>query len=164
MGTEIERKFLVDTSSFPGFEVRKSIEQAYIDPDGLEIRVRKTDQSATLNLKSAGGGLRRIEQEFPIDPALATELMDSLGQSERIRKTRHVGTFGGKVWEVDVFDGKNRGLVLAEIELQSEDESFESPPWVTREVTGDPAFTNAALAKTPLRPDLPNGTISESKP
>lgn len=154
MGTEIERKFLVDPSAFPGFETRRSIEQAYVDPDGLEIRVRRTDATATLTIKSAGGGLRRIEHEFPIDPAAAEDLIESLGTTGRIRKTRHVGTFGGKRWEVDVFAGNNQGLVLAEIELESENESFPLPPWVTREVTGDPAFSNAALARLPLRPPL----------
>lgn len=154
MGTEIERKFLVDPSTFPGFKTRKSIEQAYIDPNGLEIRVRRSDSSATLTLKSAGGGLRRIEHEFPIDLAAAESLLESLGERNRIRKTRHVGQFGEKCWEVDVFHGNNNGLVLAEIELASEDESFPLPPWVTREVTGEPAFTNAVLAQMPVRPDL----------
>ena len=149
MGIEIERKFLVDGTKLPDPEESFDVEQAYLDDEKIKSRVRITGKKAFLTLKAVGNGLTRAEFEYPIPVEDARELLRSFAPAARIEKTRRHYRYGGRLWEVDVFGGANSGLVMAEVELASEDEPFDPPPWVTHEVSGDPRYFNAQLALHP---------------
>jgi adenylate cyclase len=149
MATETERKFLVK-AEFRHLSVKKiSITQAYlsIDPDKT-IRIRIADDKAFITIKGRleGKSISRNEWEFPISLSDANEML-KLCIKGRIVKTRHIIPAGKHFFEVDVFHGKNEGLVVAEIELTSDDEKFEIPEWLGEEVTGNPDYYNANLIK-----------------
>jgi len=153
MGIEIERKFLVDHEKWS--QVNKPAgthyRQGYILADsGRTVRVRISDKNAFLNLKSKSTNMSRHEYEYEIPLEEGKEILDNLVLNGT-EKVRYRIDFSGKVWEVDVFLGGNAGLIIAEIELESEDERFEKPEWVTNEVTDDGRYTNAALAKFPFK-------------
>ncbi len=149
MATETERKFLVkgEFRHYATGEIR--IRQYYlsIDPDKT-IRIRITDEKAYITIKgrSKGDSISRGEWEFTV-PVKDAEEMSALCLPGRIEKTRYLIPVGKHTFEVDVFHGKNEGLVIAEIELSTEDESFERPAWLGEEVTGNPAYYNANLIK-----------------
>lgn len=151
MATEIERKFLV-TGDFSGQELScERILQGYIcSLPGRTVRVRLYGGQGFLTIKgpSLDNGLSRYEFEQAIAPADA-EALFRLCEPGTIDKVRHRVKVGAHVWEVDVFHGDNEGLVLAEIELEKPDESFERPAWAGEEVTGDRRYYNSMLAKSP---------------
>ena len=152
MPQEIERKFLVDGDWRPLVASSSRIAQGYICSDsGRTVRVRLRDGRGYLTIKgpSADGGLSRYEWEKEIDPADASELM-RLCRGGVIDKTRHLVPYDGHVFEVDEFHGENEGLVIAEIELDDEDEPFALPPFVGMEVTGNPLYYNARLFSHPF--------------
>ncbi|HPT22473.1 MAG TPA: CYTH domain-containing protein [Bacteroidales bacterium] len=149
MATETERKFLVN-KEFRHLSVKEiNIVQAYlsIDPDKT-IRLRIANENAFLTIKSriSGKTFARSEWEFPIPVEDAKEMMNICVQG-RIVKTRYIIPSGKHLFEVDVFHDKNEGLIIAEIELDSEDEQFEKPGWLGEEVTGKPEYYNANLIK-----------------
>ncbi|MGF1529996.1 MAG: CYTH domain-containing protein [Puniceicoccaceae bacterium] len=158
MSTEIERKFLVDPDRFPGFPDARKICQAYLDLQGLEVRVRISDQQATLNFKSGGGGIRRLEFEIPIETTDAEALIQGLALPGKVEKVRQSGYYEGKFWEVDFFSAPVTDLVLAEVELEREDEAVDIPTWAIREVTGELAYTNAAISRSSPTPPPPRST------
>lgn len=147
---EIERKFLVQSSAYRTASVRHyEIMQGYLCKDhGRTIRVRIRDHEAYLTIKSSQGqeGIGRFEWEKPIDLADAKALM-ALCLPGVIIKTRYIipASTPGRVWEVDEFHGRLAGRVLAEIELEQEDEAFLPPDWLGEEVTGNPAYYNANM-------------------
>ena len=149
MATETERKFLVK-GEFRHLAVKEiDITQAYISVEkGKTIRIRITGQEAFLTIKSRieGQSITRNEWEFSIPVRDAIELL-SVCLPGKIVKTRYLIPFGKHTWEVDVFHEKNEGLVIAEIELRSENEEFEKPDWLGKEVTGDPGYFNSNLIK-----------------
>lgn len=148
---EIERKFLVRDKSWGTPLSSRRIEQGYLFiDDDRSMRIRRSGDSYTLTLKVAGGGLARHEIETHIEPGKGQFLLEKLCVEPPLLKTRLVVYFGGKNWEIDVFDGANAGLIVAEIELSSEEEPFALPSWAGPEVTDDNRFFNAALAKTPF--------------
>ena len=149
--TEIERKFLVRSDAFMAQATGKhEIEQGYLCRDkGRTIRVRISDERAFLTIKSSllREGLARFEWEKEIAPEDAREMM-KLCQPPVISKTRYIVPIEGeseRKWEVDVFHGHKEGLVMAELELGSEDEPFERPEWLGEEVTGNPRYYNANM-------------------
>ena len=153
MGEEIERKFLVKNNSFvdEAYEKRRIV-QGYICADvGRSVRVRIRGNEGYLTIKSATNerGWSRYEFEKPISLEEAEELM-KLCLPGLIDKVRHYVKAGNHVWEVDVFHGENEGLIVAEIELESEEESFELPSWVGQEVSGDAKYYNSMLTKRPF--------------
>jgi adenylate cyclase len=151
MAQEIERKFLVRHEGWRENVSRLShIVQAYLGAaPGLSIRLRIRDgQTAFLTIKSAEKGLSRSEFEYPI-PVSDAEAMIALSGGPRLEKTRHDVMLGDLKWEVDVFEGVNAGLVLAEVELPSETHAVSLPDWIGEEVTGDPSFYNEHLAQKP---------------
>lgn len=153
MAFEIERKFLVrgeDWRTLDGTEAR--IRQAYLaSGERSSTRVRiKNDADATLTIKSNKAELRRLEVEYKIS-VLDGEALISLRQSGVIEKVRHTIPWHNRCWEVDVFSGDNKGLVIAEIELREENESFERPAWLGIEVTGQAQYYNGSLARHPFR-------------
>ncbi len=151
MAAEIERKFLVDgpLPDCPG----RSIVQAYLNLDPQRtVRVRIEEDEATLNIKgkSIGGGLARPEFEYPV-PAADARAMLELAEGSAVEKVRHRLPAGPHTWEIDVFRGDNQGLIVAEIELEDEEETFDRPAWLGREVTQDHRYKNASLAQHPYR-------------
>ncbi|HVY80314.1 MAG TPA: CYTH domain-containing protein [Steroidobacteraceae bacterium] len=148
MGTEIERKFLVVGSAWKqGTGVRYC--QGYLNRDKERtVRVRTAGAQAFLTIKGVTRGATRAEFEYPIPLADAEQLLE-LSDGAVVRKNRYVIEHAGSKWEVDEFLDDNAGLVVAEIELQSEDEPFSRPPWLGREVTQDSRYYNANLAAHP---------------
>ncbi|MEX2617219.1 MAG: CYTH domain-containing protein [Alphaproteobacteria bacterium] len=148
---EIERKFLVRDMDFGTQRSSRRIEQGYLfSTPERNLRVRRSGDDYTLTLKVRAGGISRHEIETAIDAEQGQRMLDLLCVGQPIRKTRHIVDHAGKTWEIDVFDGANAGLVVAEIELSSEGEAFEMPPWAGPEVTDDARFLNAELSRNPF--------------
>ena len=152
MAQEIERKFLVKDSRFKELAFSSSrIAQGYIcSSRGRTVRVRIRDEKGYLTIKGPAGenGLSRYEweKEIPLDEA--QELM-KLCEPGMIDKTRYLVQSGSRVFEVDEFYGENEGLIVAEVELSSENESFEKPDFIGEEVTGIAKYYNSFLMKFP---------------
>jgi adenylate cyclase len=152
MALEIERKFRVAGDGWKPLVTRtRRLRQAYLTKNGpLSIRVRiDADETGTLTIKAAHSGMERHEYEYAIPLADAEELIRQR-EGSVISKVRHIVPIGGLNWEVDVFDGENAGLVIAEVELDRPDRTFERPDWLGEEVTGDRRYYNADLAKRPF--------------
>lgn len=150
MAIEIEHKFLVHKSLLPKLENGYVIQQGYIQTTGLNtVRVRIRDTEAFLTLKSSSDGATRLEYEYPIPLSDAQEMLTYLCQKPFIDKTRYLIEHEGHTWELDIFEGENKGLIVAEIELSSEEETFSLPEWVDEEVTEDKRYANANLIQTP---------------
>lgn len=146
---EIERKFLVRSLDFLDIATAElPIEQGYLHTTRPTVRVRRRGEQGFLTLKtpSSRDGLVRDEYEYEIPLADAEALLALCG-THRLTKTRYLVPYEGHTWEVDLFAGHLKGLCLAEIELSSPDETFALPPWVGKEVTGDPRYYNSVLAQ-----------------
>ncbi|QNR87250.1 CYTH domain-containing protein [Pedobacter riviphilus] len=153
MGKEIERKFLIDHQKWNNLSKPegKLFRQGYLLSDqDKTVRVRATETKGFLTIKGQTIGATRMEYEYEIPVGEATELLDHFSLTE-LSKTRYEITFNGKVWEIDVFLGDNKGLIVAEIELDSEDEIFELPDWISREVTEEEKYYNSNLAVKPFK-------------
>ena len=151
---EIERKFLVLSNDFINESFgKKRIVQAYLNSNPERtVRVRIKEDKAFLTIKGKGNstGTTRLEWEKEIAVDDAEKLL-LICESGVIDKIRHEVKVGQHVFEVDVFTGENDGLLLAEIELQFEDEAFEKPIWLGKEVTNDERYYNAYLSKNPFK-------------
>ena len=151
---EIERKFLVSSLEFKREAFKHfRITQGFLSTDPERtVRVRIKDQKGYLTVKgpSSEDGLSRFEWEQDISEDDARALLDLCVQSV-IDKTRYEVQSGNHVFEVDVFGGRNEGLILAEVELKSEDEEFISPDWLGEEVTGIPKYYNSQLSIEPFK-------------
>lgn len=163
-GLEIERKFLVKKKAdFKSCAVSSShIQQGYIPCDGATVRIRRKDSQAFLTIKarSVNGGITRYEFEKEITLEEAEELF-KLCRGGVIDKRRYWVPCGRHVFEVDEFYGENEGLLLAEVELQSEEEAYQKPTFIGREVTGDRRFYNSHLLIYPF--SLWKDTLPEEK-
>ncbi|MES2808989.1 MAG: CYTH domain-containing protein [Bacteroidota bacterium] len=153
MGIEIERKFLV----------KHDVWQQQARPDGIVMRqgyivnqqsktarLRIAGPKAYLTFKSGTTGISRAEYEYEIPVSEAADLFDQFVET-RLEKIRYNIIYENKLWEVDVFSGDNEGLIVAEIELDSEDESFELPPWAGQEVSEDARYYNSSLSVKPYK-------------
>lgn len=150
MAIEIERKFLVNRDQLPELPVGKRIKQGYIQTSvGNVVRIRTSDDVAYLTIKGKTEGYSRLEYEYEIPFVDALEMLDKLCSKPIISKTRYLIEVSGKTWELDIFEGVNRGLLVAEIELGSEDEEFDLPVWITREVSHLKEYRNNYLAVHP---------------
>lgn len=151
MGTEIERKFLVvdDTWRVAAVSATQLVQGYLGRVEQCSVRVRTGGGKAFLNIKGRTVGVQRAEYEYAIPVADAQEMLETLCGTRVVAKTRHIVPFGGRDWEVDVFEGHNAGLVVAEVELDSADASFETPTWAGEEVSHDTRYYNAALAESP---------------
>ncbi|GHT39601.1 hypothetical protein AGMMS49965_06090 [Bacteroidia bacterium] len=148
---EIERKFLVTGDFYPHVVKKERIVQAYLmSSKACTMRVRIKGEAAFITVKGAtnDNGFSRLEFEYPVPVADARKML-SLAQPGLIDKERHYVPCGDRMFEVDVFHGAHEGLVIAELELQSETEPFVKPDWLGREVTGDPQYYNSYLAAHP---------------
>ena len=151
---EIERKFLVVSNDFINETfAKKRIVQAYLNSNPERtVRIRIKENKGFLTIKGKGNatGTTRLEWETEIPLQDAKKLL-AICENGTINKIRHEVKVGNHIYEVDVFEGENEGLVVAEIELQSEDEAFEKPRWLGKEVTNDERFYNAYLSVNPFK-------------
>jgi CYTH domain-containing protein len=148
---EIERKFTVVADFAANIEQALTIRQGYLRADHqCAVRVRITADAAFLTIKGPLNERRlgRHEFEYRIPTGEAEELI-KLCPTGIIDKTRYFVREGKHLWEVDEFHGRNEGLLIAEIELEDADETFDLPPWIGDEVTSDPRYYNAMLAQKP---------------
>jgi CYTH domain-containing protein len=153
MGLEIERKFLVKEDIWDSFPKGKGefYKQGYISTEPSKtIRVRLTETNAFLTIKGLSQGYSRMEFEYSIPQADAKQLLENFC-SNIISKIRYKVLYQNHVWEVDVFLEDNTGLIIAEIELQSENEFFELPPWINEEVTTDERYYNSYLSQNSFK-------------
>lgn len=153
MALEIEHKFLVKNSDWKkNIQKSNNYKQGYLISDKKKsIRVRVSDNKAWLNLKSATIGTSRHEYEYEIPFSEGIEILRSLCEKPIIEKTRHIVPYKQHIWEVDVFDGDNSGLIVAEIELSKVGEFFLKPDWLGKEVTEDIRYYNNSLVKNPYK-------------
>ena len=150
MPIEIERKFLVDIIPSQQINRSKKVKQGYMVNDERQVvRVRSMDSDHFLTIKSNTRGLSRFEFEYKIPKEDAQDMFKNLCGPSIIEKTRHYIKTSNHTWEIDEFHGRNQGLVVAEIELKSEDEKFEVPNWVSDEVSHDPRYYNMNLITNP---------------
>ena len=150
MAKEIERKFLVNSKLWNREGAIVPMQQAYIAyNNGNVVRVRIAGQNAFLTIKGNLQGITRDEFEYQVPVEDARQMM-SMAQGFSVIKKRHIQYIGDKKWEIDVFEKENEGLIVAEIELNSEDESFEKPEWILDEVSDDPRYFNYNLAQNPF--------------
>ena len=150
MNIEIERKFLLKNDSWKKNAVGIHYAQGYLNQEGENtVRVRIAGEKAFLTIKSKSKGISRQEFEYEIPLEDAKELL-KLSQTPIVEKIRYKIEYAGKYWEVDEFLGKNEGLYIAEIELNAEDEAFEKPEWLGKEVSDDKRYYNSRLARKPF--------------
>lgn len=151
MGLEIERKFLINAETWRDDVVKRvHVRQGYLaNTERCSVRAREADERGFLNLKSMTLGMNRDEYEYEIPVDEARTILDTLCTGPLIEKVRHYVPYAGHTWEIDVFEGSNAGLVLAEVELASPDEAFVRPPWLGREVTDDIRYYNVTLVEHP---------------
>ena len=151
MPKEIERKFLVKDNSWNVDGEKFNIRQGYISASvDSSVRIRVKDKEAWITIKGPTMNSTRAEYEYSIPRQHAIEMLNTLCPPPHVQKTRHIVIHQGHRWEVDVFEGENKGLVLAELELTHPDESFERPKWLGKEVTDDPRYINARLSVNPF--------------
>ena len=153
MPIEIERKFLVHQEKWEALEkpLGNHFRQGYLLTDPQKtIRVRETSEKGFITIKGISVGASRAEYEYEIPKLEAKELLDQFAISE-LSKVRYEIPFENRVWEIDVFFGDNEGLIVAEIELTSENEKFNLPDWIADEVTEDDRYYNSNLTLNPFK-------------
>ena len=153
MAIEIERKFLVNLQKWEQLEkpIGAFYRQGYLVTDpNKTVRIRQTSEKAFLTIKGLTTGASRAEFEYEIPHKDGQELLDQFSVSE-LSKIRYRITFDKKIWEVDEFLGENAGLMIAEIELESEYEEFSLPEWVDHEVTAEEKYYNSNLTLKPYQ-------------
>jgi adenylate cyclase len=150
MGLEIERKFLLANDGWRGLAKGVAYRQGYLCASKeRSVRVRIAGDQGFLTIKGATVVATRREYEYQIPLADAHAILDDLCPQPQIEKKRYSIPYQGFVWEVDEFFGLNHGLIVAEIELDREDQPFARPEWIGQEVTGDSRYANAALCLHP---------------
>ncbi len=152
MGKEIERKFLVAKEFIKTLGIGEKIVQGYLpSANKTVVRIRTTDDKAFLTIKGENRGAVRSEFEYAIPQSDADQIIGELCERPFIEKTRHIVMHSESRWEIDVFEGDNAGLAIAEIELESENQNFDVPSWAIVEVTDDPKYYNSNLIKKPYK-------------
>jgi adenylate cyclase len=151
MAKEIERKFLVKGDSWRGQGKGKHYRQGYLSTvKERTVRIRIAGDKGFITVKGVNVGASRSEYEYEIPLADAKEVLDRLCERPLIEKTRYRIPFDGLTWEVDEFEGENRGLITAEVELGDEKQKVSLPDWIDAEVTGDPRYFNSNLVAHPF--------------
>ena len=151
MATEIERKFLLNDECWRVAVTRSiTMQQGYLaGSDSCSVRIRLTADEARLNIKGATLGIERLEFDYDVPRADAADMLRHLCGTRTLEKTRHFVTYADHQWEIDEFAGANAGLVVAELELSAQDETFERPPWLGREVSHEHRYYNSRLVEVP---------------
>jgi adenylate cyclase len=149
MAHEIERKFLLTNDGW-----RAGVTQTEQLRDGLiarfggaKVRIRQASDRAWITVKGPRSGITRAEFEYEIPLADAEEMLRTVCEGPILEKVRHCVPHGGRIWAIDIYQGALAGVTLAEVELQSETEALDVPPWVGREITHDPQFRKQALVE-----------------
>ena len=151
MGKEIERKFLVKGDAWRALAGGMTYQQGYLNSaKERTVRIRTADAQAFITIKGVTVGASRPEYEYEIPFGDGKEMLETLVEKPLIEKTRYKIPVGNLTWEIDEFVGENAGLIVAEVELKSEDQTFDKPVWVGDEVTNDPRYFNANLVKNPF--------------
>ena len=146
MAYEVERRFLVDGARWSPRGTGERIVQGYIPAgDGATVRVRRTCGAATLTIKGPKHGAARLEFEYEIPLADAVELLDRFCVRPHVEKTRYLVDHAGDQWQVDVFTGRNDGLIIAEYEIRDGRFDIARPHWVTAEITDQDRYRNSKL-------------------
>ena len=153
MGIEIERKYLVDVKKLSDvkYSSEEKISQGYLS-NNPTVRVRLKGNRGFLTIKSTTEGITRQEYEYEIPLSDAEELLKLCGK-QVVKKYRRTTEYDGHIWEIDFFCGRHKGLIMAEVELQSAEESVKVPVWIKEEVSGDAQYYNSNLAKSRRRYD-----------
>lgn len=155
MATEIERKFLINPARWEAAEKPEGLqmEQAYLLHEaGCTIRIRIAGSAAWITLKGSTTGISRAEFEYPLPVDDAREMLKIFPIAGMVlRKTRYAFTVGEQLWEADIFEGENKGLMVAEIELDHPEQAIMLPAWIEKEVSDDPRYFNSNLAIHPYR-------------
>jgi adenylate cyclase len=150
MGKEIERKFLVKGAGWRALAEGTTYRQGYLNSaKERTVRIRTINDRAFLTVKGLTVGATRAEYEYEIPLADCNAMLDALAEKPIIEKKRYKVPFEGLTWEIDEFFGDNAGLIVAEVELESEGQAFRKPEWVGEEVTADPRYFNSNLIKHP---------------
>ena len=150
MSLEIERKFLLRGEDWRALGAGVPYRQGYLSTvPGRSVRVRLVRDKGFLTIKGIAVGATRAEYEYEIPAGEAGEMLDNLCERPLIEKTRYRVEHHGLIWDIDEFDGDNAGLIVAEVELEKEDQAIVLPDWVGKEVTGDPRYYNASLIANP---------------
>lgn len=151
MAQEIERKFLLKNEAWRALAQGTRYRQGYLNSaKERTVRIRTIGDSAFLTIKGMNVGATRAEYEYPIPLADCNAMLDTLAEKPLIDKQRYKIKRGNLTWEIDEFFGDNQGLIVAEVELQSEDQAFDKPDWIGEEVTTDPRYFNSNLVKHPF--------------
>jgi len=151
MAVETERRFLLASNSWRDHVVScRFLAQGYLNtaPE-VAVRIRRDGENSFLTIKGSSTGASRPEFEYAIPNTDADQILKLLCKGRTVKKTRHNVPLNGHTWEIDVFEGENSGLVIAEVELQSELEHLTIPAWIGLEITGKHEYSNAALAQKP---------------
>ncbi|MEJ2587683.1 MAG: CYTH domain-containing protein [Deltaproteobacteria bacterium] len=152
MGQEIERKFLVKKEKWQPEGEGELYRQGYVSTEKRRVvRVRRAGDKGYLTVKALTGGITRLEFEYEIPVPDADIMLNRLCERPLIEKYRHRVTYQDMIWEVDVFMGDNEGLVVAEVELESDTQEIALPEWAGPEVSTDPRYYNANLVKHPFK-------------
>ncbi len=146
---EIERKFLLKNDEWRKKIAQKiSIKQGYISTEANStVRIRITDSKSFITIKGKGINIAHPEYEYEIPTKDAQEMFDLFCNNNSIEKTRYIVNFSNQIWEIDEFEGRHKGLILAEVELKEENETIILPDWIGEEVTGNPKYYNSNLSK-----------------
>ncbi len=151
MAKEIERKFLVVGDEWKKLAKGTTYRQGYLNSiKERTVRIRTIDDKAFLTIKGPTVGVTRLEFEYEIPHSECVTILENLAEKPIIEKKRYKIRQGEFTWEIDEFFGVNEGLVVAEIELPSEDTAFEKPAWIGEEVSSDPRYFNSNLVKHPF--------------
>lgn len=151
MAKEIERKFLVKGDVWRSLAEGTKYRQGYLSSAKERVvRVRTINDKGFLTIKGITVGATRSEFEYEIPLEDTDFMLDQLCEQYLIEKNRYKIKLDDLIWEVDEFFGRNDGLIVAEVELTSEDQEFEKPDWIGKEVTADPRYYNSNLVKDPF--------------
>lgn len=152
MGKEIERKFLVQNTNFKELANPVRLYQGFLNTDKERVvRIRVVGEKGLVTIKGITLNVSRAEYEYEIPKQDALEMLNNLCVQPIIEKDRYTIPFDDLIWEVDVFKNENEGLVIAEIELEFEDQHFEKPNWIGKEVTFHTKYYNSSLVKFPYK-------------
>ncbi|RLD09795.1 MAG: adenylate cyclase [Chlamydiae bacterium] len=152
MPKEIEKKFLVVNDQWKNYVIRKlSLTQSYISKSNdCVVRVRNSGKKAWLTVKGKQTGFTRSEFEYEIPVDHAEKMMNEFSAANQIVKKRFFLKYQRADWIIDVYENNNDGLIIAELELNNENQSFDLPPWIGKDVTMDFKYTNSSLAVHPF--------------
>jgi adenylate cyclase len=151
MAKEIEKKFLVKGDQWRDHAEGTIYRQGYLSTEKERVvRIRTIGDTGYLTIKGITVGATRLEYEYEISVSDSNEMLDLLCLKPLIEKKRYKIEFAGLIWEIDEYFGDNQGLIIAEVELEDENQAFELPDWIGKEVTSNPKYFNSNLTKHPF--------------